>query len=52
MRALDPETSLAKNLSHHPLSPVEIFSQFKTVYDDGVMNRTNVYKWIRRAKDF
>lgn len=28
-------------------TPDEIFSRIKSIYGDGVMNRTNVFKWCR-----
>lgn len=31
-------------------APFQIFNEMKTVYGDGVMNRTNVYKWCREFK--
>lgn len=31
-------------------TPLEIFSRIRNVYGEGVMNRTNVYKWCREFK--
>lgn len=32
-------------------SPSEVFSEIKTVYGEGVMNRTSVFKWCREFKN-
>jgi len=32
-------------------TPIEIFTRIKTVYGEGAMNRTNVFKWCREFNE-
>jgi hypothetical protein len=38
-------------LSAEGKTPTEIFSRIKNVYGEGVMNRTNVFKWCHEFNE-